>query len=166
MGSWCGALKSHLLEALTGSAAQLCFGNERWLLLINPIRCKNLGTQTMGTDQPHVRSEGISWIGFVSIRGEGYWVARMSSRIKEPAWRHMHFWKEFQNENWCHQWLMTLAEPLNGLPKESSPKTECLCSVLTAFTLPILLTKLLHWRKGNFTVWRVFRFWDGILQWE
>lgn len=81
-------------------------------------------------------------------RGKGYWAGRMSRG-----------WKS-QTEDACISErsfrLITVTEPLNGLPKESSPKAGSLCSVLMEFTLPILLTKLLHWTKGNFRACRVY----------
>lgn len=69
----------------------------------------------MGTDQPRIRSEGTSWIGFVRSRGKGYRAGRMSSGMKEPAWRYIYFWKEFQAD-YCKQspWM---DYPMNPLPK-------------------------------------------------
>lgn len=74
------------------------------------------------------------------------------------AWRYIYFWKVFEAD--C------ISRALEWITPGILSQGWKFCSVLMAFTLPILLTELLHWTKGNFTACRVCRFWDGILQWE
>lgn len=126
--------KVTLLGNSTCSVTQMCFGDEKCLLLINSRWNKSWLSKgwhwckkCVGTEQPCLKFSWVFRIGFVRISEDEGWTAGMTSQIKDLAWRWVHLWKGFQ--------AGTAAEPFNGLPKKSSPRPNVfVLYVLTVLT--------------------------------
>lgn len=112
---------------------------QHWEMAHKPIRCKSPWVQTQGQrEYPEQTLQGSD-----------------DRDIEQPewakrAWRYIYFWKVFQAD--C------ISRALEWITPGILSQGWKFCSVLMAFTLPILLTELLHWTKGNFTACRV---WDS-----